>query len=126
MRALQNRLLAFFNLQRIDESFNLQLTTYMNDPNFDSNELDEYFYLVENGLVPALNSLEREAVSARKVSERGWVIISALFTIIALGFFLYTINKKKEHLSKEKLALLTGKQGETHRLSIDLHDIFRI
>jgi len=119
----QNAILEIYSLTRIDEAENIQFSDFLNGAYSDDNEFDNFFYLLENGFVPALESMDKELQAKKMTSVWGWLITVAIFLIAGLGFFLYTMNKRKEHVIKENVALLKGKEKETSRLSIDLHDI---
>ena len=115
--------LQFFDLGRIGEAAHIQLSDYLSGSYSEGNEFNNFFYLLENGFVPALHSMDLEMLAKKNASLRGWLASGAIFLISLLGFLAYTLNTKRKHLIKEKVALLTGQEKETARLSIDLHDI---
>lgn len=119
----QEKILDFFKLSRIDEAHQIQLNDLLNGAQPDEEAFNNFFYLLENGFVPALGAMDQELESERRNTLQGWIILSSLFIIAILGFVLYSLKKRKEFVTKEKIALLEGKVKESDRLSIDLHDI---
>ncbi len=121
--SFENKLLDYFNLERIDTSAHLQFKYMLNGAETDDEEFFNFFYLLEKGYVPALNSFDKELEATARTNKMGWLILSSIIVIIILGFILYSLKKQKELVTKEKIALLKGKEKENDRLSIDLHDI---
>ena len=119
----QKEILDFFTLRRIDEGAYIQLADFLNGSYSDNEEFTNFFHLLEKGFVPALLSMDIELAAEKRATRLGWTILNAILIIAILGFILYTLLKKREHLTREKVALLEGKEKETYRLSVDLHDI---
>jgi len=120
---IQSKVLTYFNLEEIDVAAHIQLADFLNGAYSEEKEFDDFFYLIEYGYSPALKSLEEVKKSNQRARQR--LIIASTTGILSLGmgFLLWSIQRQKKHLTKEKIALLTGKEKETSRLSVDLHDI---
>jgi signal transduction histidine kinase len=120
---LQSQILSFFNIQRVDQNAHDQLSIFLSDPYTDEQDFSDFFLLFEYGFLPALKSLEREQEANRRTDQRTLIAVISLFLMLALGFVLYTVKRQKDHIQRENVALLTGKEKESDRLSVDLHDI---
>ena len=120
---LQSKINEFFNLKEIDVGAGIQLSDFLNGAYYEDKELDDFFYLIEYGYSPALKALRQVRASNRIARNRLVIAGGACIALIVLGFYLSAVQRQKKHLTKEKIALLTGKEKETSRLSVDLHDI---
>ena len=121
--SFEKQILNYFDLLRVDTSAHLQLKYLLNGSDTEEEEFYNFFYLLERGFVPALDSFDKEISATKRTNRLGWIMLSSLFIIIGLGFTLFYFKREKELLTKEKIALLKGKEKENDRLSIDLHDI---
>lgn len=120
---LQSKILQFFGLHRIDKAADTQLGAFLSSSYSDEQEFDNFFYLLGNGFVPALQAMEKEVAAEKKAKNLGRTILTGLLIIATLIFIIYSREKNREHLKREKIAILEGREKETNRLSIDLHDI---
>lgn len=121
--SLQKDISQYFGIQDIDTAAYIQLSDYLNGAYSDEKEFADFFNVVEFGFAPALASLEAEKNANTKAKHRSWIAMAASLLVLTLGFFLFTTNRQRQHVNREKVALLEGKEKETSRLSVDLHDI---
>tara|TARA_B100000497_G_C7695081_1_gene424204 strand:- start:1130 stop:2404 length:1275 start_codon:yes stop_codon:yes gene_type:complete len=120
---LQQDILEYLALERIDEGAENQMAVFLKGVYTDEQDFSDFFLLLEYGFMPALKSLEKEQKANRIADQRSYIAIGSLFLMLILGFFLFTANRQINHVIRENVALLTGKEKETNRLSVDLHDI---
>lgn len=120
---LQEQILSFFEMDKIDQNAHDQLSVFLSDPYTDEQDFSDFFLLFEYGFIPALKSMETVQAANEKARQRTWLAVISLFLLIGLGFILFTVKRQKDHIQRENVALLTGKEKESNRLSVDLHDI---
>jgi len=119
----KNKLLQFFKLEKIDPSAHTQLNDLLSGAKPEEEELINFFVVLEKGFVPAVAALEQQEQAQRNFVILSFFSFSSILLACVLGFILYILKKEKDHIQREKIALLQGKEKETDRLSIDLHDI---
>jgi len=116
-------LLQFFKLEKIDPVAHTQLNDLLSGAKPAEEELVNFFVVLEKGFVPAVEALEQQEQAQYNFVMLSLFSFSTILITCVLGFVLYILRKEKNHIEREKIALLRGKEKETDRLSIDLHDI---
>ena len=120
---LRTDILTFFKLDKIDYGAHIQLQDLLSGAMPEESELINFFLILEKGFAPAIEAMTKQEEAQDKFNIVSFIAFATILIISGLGFTLYISKKKQDHIQREKVALLIGKEKETDRLSIDLHDI---
>lgn len=120
---LRREILDFYKLQQIDEAAHIQFKDLLNGARFEDKELVNFFFVLEKGFAPAIEAMNQQEAAQSRFNIMSFVSFFTILTSSIFGFIVYILKNKKDHIQKEKIALLKGKERETDRLSADLHDI---